>query len=339
MIEECQMMEKSPVGISADMRLHDKNTHETLISVIIPVYNSEKYLNRCIASVAEQTYKNLEILLVDDGSIDKSGEICDDWQKKDSRIQVCHKKNEGPGIARNTGLEMARGEYVTFVDSDDWVEPSAYEKLLRIADTTGTEIVGCASIVDYKDGTHRESYYDMPEGVIDKNICILNTLEQNRHAWGAVHNKLFKGSLFENTRFPAVNHLEDYVVTTKLFNETNAVYFCVYPYYHHTCNTASLSMSGWSPARLAIPKTTEDIIRYLREYNDDLAVLNATYRFRFLAYADLLWCVRKSKPENARQIKDEMRKEAIASFSGYMIHSKKKKNDVKLLVKFILSLI
>lgn len=317
----------------------DFENETPLISVIIPVYNAEKYLDRCVSSAVNQSYQNLEILLIDDGSTDRSGDICDNWQKKDPRVHVCHKKNEGPGIARNIGLEMAKGRYVTFVDSDDWVEPPTYEKLLGIALTTDASIVGCASVVDYEDGTHRENYTDIPEGIVDKNVFIVNILEQNRLAWGAVHNKLFKRSLFDHTRFPAVNHLEDYVVTTKLFNEANAIYFCCFPYYHHTCNTASLSMSGWSKARLTIPDTSRNIIAYLRECNDDEAVLNATYRFEFWAYADLLWFVYKFKPEEAKQIKISMRKKAIDAFWGYVVHSKKKKNDIKLLAKFILSLL
>ena len=103
---------------------------EPLISVIIPVYNVEKYLNKCITSVVEQTYKNLEIIIVDDGSTDQSPEICDEWKKRDSRIQVVHSSNGGAGKARNTALDMATGDYVTFVDSDDYIAPQMYQVLL-----------------------------------------------------------------------------------------------------------------------------------------------------------------------------------------------------------------
>lgn len=122
------------------------------------------------------------------------------------------------------------GGYITFVDSDDWIEPTTYEDLMKVALDTGIEIVGCASIVDYDDGTHKESYIDMAEGTIDKNQCIIDLLEQNIHAWGAVHNKVFKRTLFDDIRFPKVKHLEDYVVSSQLFNKTNAVYFFAYPY-------------------------------------------------------------------------------------------------------------
>lgn len=101
-----------------------------LLSVIVPVYNTKPYLDTCIQSICNQTYKNLEIILVDDGSSDFSGEICDDYAKKDSRIKVVHKENEGVLVARNYGIQLARGDYITFVDSDDWLELNAYESFM-----------------------------------------------------------------------------------------------------------------------------------------------------------------------------------------------------------------
>ena len=94
-----------------------------MISIIIPVYNVENYLNRCIDSVLSQTYKNLEIILIDDGSTDSSSKICDFYQEKDRRVIAYHKRNEGQGIARNYGIDRSKGEYIMFVDSDDWIDP------------------------------------------------------------------------------------------------------------------------------------------------------------------------------------------------------------------------
>ena len=95
---------------------------EELISVIVPVYNVEKYLNRCVESIMNQTYKNLQIILIDDGSNDRSGKICDEYAEKDKRIEVIHKENAGVSAARNKGLDKAKGEWITFVDADDWIE-------------------------------------------------------------------------------------------------------------------------------------------------------------------------------------------------------------------------
>lgn len=111
------------------------------VSVVIPVYNVEKYLDRCIESVINQTYQNLEIILVDDGSPDRCPQMCDMWAEKDSRIKVVHKKNEGLGMARNTGIACATGEYICFLDSDDYIDLQVIEKAIRLADSTESDIV------------------------------------------------------------------------------------------------------------------------------------------------------------------------------------------------------
>ena len=101
-----------------------------LLSVIVPCYNVEKYLDKCIASIGAQTYANLEIILIDDGSADRTGELCDVWQARDPRIKVIHKQNEGSSYARKTGVENATAEYFAFVDSDDWIDPYMYSDMI-----------------------------------------------------------------------------------------------------------------------------------------------------------------------------------------------------------------
>lgn len=118
------------------------------ISVIVPVYNTEKYLDRCIRSIIDQTFSDFELILVDDGSKDNSGFICDEWEKKDSRIKVIHQKNAGAGAARNAGLDIAQGKYIGFVDSDNWIELNMYEVLHNMinkcsADVAMVKMVNC----------------------------------------------------------------------------------------------------------------------------------------------------------------------------------------------------
>ncbi len=120
---------------------------DKLISIIIPVYNVERYLRECIDSIIAQTYKNLEIILVDDGSSDKSGEICDEYSKKDSRIKVIHKKNGGLSDARNVALDIAKGDYIGFIDSDDYIEKDMFQILYNLAEEYNAEI---SSISFYK---------------------------------------------------------------------------------------------------------------------------------------------------------------------------------------------
>lgn len=115
---------------------------ENVVSIIIPVYGVEKYLNQCVESVVNQTYKNIEIILVDDGSLDRCPEMCEEWKKRDSRILVIHKSNAGLGMARNTGLDNASGEYVYFLDSDDYITNDAIEQLFSVAKKENADIVG-----------------------------------------------------------------------------------------------------------------------------------------------------------------------------------------------------
>ena len=117
--------------------------NEELISIIVPVYNVEAYIHQCIKSIIEQSYKNLEIILVDDGSKDKSGKICDDYARKDKRIKVIHKKNGGLSDSRNAGITVATGKYIAFVDSDDWIEKNMYEKMYNECEKFGADICIC----------------------------------------------------------------------------------------------------------------------------------------------------------------------------------------------------
>lgn len=135
------------------------------ISVIVPVYNVEQYLSRCIDSILAQTFTNLELLLIDDGSKDKSGDICDEYAKKDDRIRVFHTKNGGVSMARNLGVDNARGEWINFIDSDDWVEPDLYSSIIHIIEENNIDLVCWNYFID-KDKQSR------PVAYIDKNLSI-----------------------------------------------------------------------------------------------------------------------------------------------------------------------
>lgn len=127
------------------------------ISIIVPVYNTEKYLDRCIRSITEQTFSDFELILIDDGSKDNSGFICDEWEKKDSRIKVIHQKNAGAGAARNAGLRVAKGEYIGFVDSDDWIEPQMYEVMYNAIEKYSAD-VGMCNISSRTEFSMHDSY-------------------------------------------------------------------------------------------------------------------------------------------------------------------------------------
>ena len=178
---------------------------DVLISVIIPVYNVEKYLASCLKSVIEQTYRQIEIILVNDGSADTSGRICDDFAAQDERIKVIHKENGGPVSARNTGLRAALGKYICYIDSDDWVEPNMLEGLYQTLKEKDVDLVMCG----YYEDTGNKSkpvYHGLPEGKYDRE-ALINDIYPNMMVneaffeWGIIPGlvaKLFKREIIED---------------------------------------------------------------------------------------------------------------------------------------------
>lgn len=190
---------------------------QKLISVIVPVYNIEKYIEKCIVSISSQTYKSLEIILVDDGSTDSSGSICDTLSKNDRRIKVIHKKNGGLSDARNAGLEVAEGEYFSFIDGDDFITPDTLEKLYNAAVSTASEISVCNMLRYYEDGSTEAFYCPSTAPVTLEGIDRFKTLNQP-----SVCNKLFKAELFGNLRFPKGKYYEDtYIYHILAYNASN----------------------------------------------------------------------------------------------------------------------
>ena len=167
------------------------------ISVIVPVYKVEKYLDRCVESIVNQTYKNLEIILVDDGSPDNCPAICDAWANKDERIKVIHKENGGVSSARNRGIDAATGDYIGFVDSDDWIEPDMYELLADNAKKYDADISRCGYFVDWPDHIAQ---------VGNGGILLYEDIERrcemlrSYHLVSALWNKIYRRELFEEER-------------------------------------------------------------------------------------------------------------------------------------------
>ena len=175
-----------------------------LISVVVPIYNVEHYLRKCIDSICQQTYHNLEIILVDDGSTDSSGNLCDEFAANDPRIRVIHKSNGGLSDARNSGMEFASGEWWMFVDSDDYLALDAAETLLRTAVINNCEIAVCNMVRVYEDGEQNPFYCPATEPTIWADEQRFETLKQP-----SVCNKLFHAELFEGVHFPKGKYYED----------------------------------------------------------------------------------------------------------------------------------
>lgn len=193
------------------------NSAEHLISIVIPVYKVEKYLCRCIDSILSQTYKNFELILVDDGSPDGCPTICDDYAYKHENIVVIHKENYGLSAARNSGIEMAKGKYITFIDSDDFVHESFLEVLKTTLDVHNVSMSMCSYRKVY-DSSSLEDVLDSIDAVSVNDLEAMNMLLDDQSkcsAWG----KLYVIDLFENVRFPVGKIMEDMFVMPILFEK------------------------------------------------------------------------------------------------------------------------
>ena len=185
------------------------------VSVIIPVYNAEKYIERCIDSVVNQTYKNIEILLIDDGSSDNSPAICDNWAKNDSRIIVFHQQNSGVSAARNKGIELSIGDYISFVDSDDFIAENTIEKAVTAVDKNDADIV-CFGVYRVNESEKIiESTENIEEKTVSSKEALLDLSRGKLHDYPC--NKLYKRKLFDNIRYPVGKTFEDIATTYKLF--------------------------------------------------------------------------------------------------------------------------
>lgn len=179
-----------------------------LISIIVPIYNAEKYLQRCIGSIISQTYSNIEIILIDDGSIDNSPKICDDYSKKDLRIKVIHKSNDGVSVARNIGIELAQGKYITFIDSDDYIEKNHIEVLYKLCIECDSDISICGVIDKFLNGkiVKTSKYKKCVNGKDAINLMLCKKKYFGWTCWA----KMYKLDKIKHNKFmPNVNIAED----------------------------------------------------------------------------------------------------------------------------------
>jgi len=212
-----------------------KMGNSAMISVIIPVYNVEPYLRKCLNSVIDQTYRDLEILIVNDGSTDGSGRICDEY-KTDERVRVFHTENRGLSAARNLGLDNASGDWIGFVDSDDWIEPDMYEVLFKKAEETGADVVECGEFLEYTNKTIERKRSD-------SQMCCTEAIRLLIHGSisNAVWNKLWKRSCFEHIRFPENRTFEEYATTYRIYTLVSMMCTVDAIKYHYQFREDSLS--------------------------------------------------------------------------------------------------
>ncbi len=196
-----------------------------MISVIVPIYNVESYLEECLESIVGQTYAKLEIILVDDGSTDSSGDICEEWKSKDNRIQVIHQANGGLSRARNAGLAVAKGEYIAFVDSDDFVHPQMYERMLEVLKKTQADMALCREYA-FEDGEsvdlallHEEATFEIE----DREQHLLHFCEKFSGVVTWAWNKLYRRTLLQGLLFEPDTIQEDILFSATVASGVNRV--------------------------------------------------------------------------------------------------------------------
>ena len=288
---------------------------EKLVSVIIPAYNIEDYIGRCLDSIISQTYKNLEIIVVDDGSRDYTGEILDNYAKKDRRIKVIHKENGGVSSARNKGIEAAEGDYIGFIDGDDLIEPEMYKTLVDLLEEENADIAHCGyqmvfpDRIDYYHNTGKKKIQTTEEGL--KDLLSGEMIEP-----GLV-NKLYKKELIKNCRLnETVKINEDLLMNYQLFKlSQKSVYYDITPYSY------MIRSSSATGANSLITKR-EDSLRVLNQIKDD-CINNNLLSIIYKRYIYLLMAIcrdglkdksyKKYQKKQTKQLKKELKTDVFKS--------------------------
>lgn len=269
-----------------------------LISIIIPVFNTRQYLKECIESVINQTYTNLEIITIDDGSTDGSGEILDEYRKSDPRIKVIHKKNAGVSAARNTGLSLASGDYIGFVDSDDYCVQDMFEQLVDTAMTESADAVICAFIGDKKNIDNLSMSFSSREAIIEMNKGAL--------FMGHLPNKLLKKELLSDIKFNEdISILEDLLfLNYALLQAEKVVYINKELYYYRENMESALRNSQFKTSYLTRIDASEGAVEFFEKYLPDHVFLANKNLFNsYFLVIDKISC-----SSNCKEYKAELKK-------------------------------
>lgn len=242
-----------------------------LISVIIPIYNKEKYLECCLESVISQTYKKLEIVLVDDGSTDDSQKICEQYAKEDLRIKVFHKSNGGVSEARNFGIEHSKGQYITFVDSDDKVTEDYVEFLWKLIENGKYNMSVCSLYIYFGSNNHIVAQGNGQREILSSKQCIERMCYDNEVV-ACVCAKMMHRDLFHNIKFPIGKLFEDIGTSYRLFEENMEIACGFSPKYYYCIRPNSIVTSSFNMKKLDMLEMTDQMAAYVNEKYPDLKV-------------------------------------------------------------------
>lgn len=261
------------------------------ISVIVPVYKVEKYLDRCVESILVQTFTDFELILVDDGSPDNCGKMCDEYAKKDSRIRVIHKQNGGLSDARNEGIDWvfknSDSEWITFIDSDDWISPNYLEVLYNIVTKQNKDISICNFVKT--DGLNENIFSDS----VSVSVSLWNTEElfcENNAVATVAWGKLYRKDLFSEMRYPFGMLHEDAFVTYKLLFKYDEVAVVEEPLYAYFQRDSSIMNVSWKPERLVAFDAYDGQIKFFKKNNFLKAYNKTIYVYTFVLIEQMEKC-------------------------------------------------
>jgi len=274
------------------------------IGIVVPVYNTQAILPRCVDSILAQTFSDFQLVLVNDGSRDDSGKICDSYAERDSRIHVIHQKNAGVGAARNAGLdwlfENSQCQWICFVDSDDWIHPAMLQALIDAARHFGTQISACGYLE-----TETEPLPE-PPGDLTPQLWNIAAFYQEQYILATVPwGKLYARSCFASARYPVGTYFDDEYVTYRLLFAQETIPVVTAQLYAYYCNPEGLTKRSWNPRRLEVWDAYEQQIAFFRQRDDDVMM-----KHRYRAYLENCCHQYNSAVEssNAAELKKEIRR-------------------------------
>ncbi len=296
-----------------------------LLSVIVPIYKAEKYIHRCVNSILNQTLQDLELILVDDGSPDNSGAICDEYAQKDARVKVLHKENGGAASARNLGLDLAKGKYIGFCDSDDYVNPDMYETLISVMKENNLATIEClANVYDLKGNLVESEKDDRNLTIIDKEESIKNILLHK----GSVHmaTRVTKAEFIKGIKIPEGRRVEDFYFTIILLTKTNGTGIYNYPFYNYILSDGSVTRAGGGSIYLDAIYFFEKSVEFLSAEKCDYKKEQEFYLFKayYLLFISSYKDERKKFKKEFLQYKRNIQKNITVVLSNAYLTKKEK---------------
>ena len=302
-----------------------------LISIIVPVFNVEKYLEKCIVSILNQSYQNLEIIFVDDGSTDSSGLICNKYKKMDKRVKVIHKKNGGLSDARNYGIKASKGKYITFIDSDDYIEKDYVEYLYSLIQKYKVNLSFCRYNVE-RNTPHKKNNHLIKDEKCSKIKAFEEILYAKNFEVSACA-KMFLRSQFDNVEFPVGKLFEDNATIYKIIDQNDSVALGYEVKYNYVMRKDSITNKEFTPSQMYLITASDDMCNYLQKYSP---LKKALTRKKCIARVSTLNRMIDSNASNKKEEK-KLRKD-ILKYKGILIDKKSSLRDKLSILLLLLGL-